>query len=73
MFPGAGPGNTPGTTEEETTMTEQQNTPQPADEEGSRASVGDDSGRPDVARAGGGRTEGETAVDDALGQGDAPE
>jgi hypothetical protein len=44
-------------------MTEQQNTPRPADDEGSNASVGKD-----ADRAGGGRTEGETAVDDALGQ-----
>jgi hypothetical protein len=47
-------------------MTEQPETPQPSDEDedGSRASVGKDPGR-----AGGGRTEGETAVDDAIGQG----
>jgi hypothetical protein len=45
-------------------MTEQQNTSgRPSDEEGSRASVGND-----VERPGGGRTEGETSVDDALGQ-----
>ena len=49
-------------------MTEQQNTPKPSDEEDARASAAGD-----VTRAGGGRTEGETAVDDALGQGDAPE
>jgi hypothetical protein len=48
-------------------MTEQPDTPQQGgeDEQGSHASVGKDPGRP-----GGGRTEGETAVDDALGQGD---
>jgi hypothetical protein len=47
-------------------MTEQPNTPvQPDDDEGSQASVGGDPARP-----GGGRTEGETAVDDALGTGD---
>jgi hypothetical protein len=51
-------------------MTEQPDTaPQPSvEEEGSRASVGKDPGRP-----GGGRTEGETAVDDAMGQGTTPE
>jgi hypothetical protein len=44
-------------------MTEQPTTPQqPDDENGSTAR--------DVSRAGGGRTEGETSVDDALGQGD---
>jgi hypothetical protein len=49
-------------------MTEQPDpTPQPDTEEGSRASAGSD-----PARAGGGRTEGETAVDDALGQGPPP-
>jgi hypothetical protein len=63
VFPDARAGNTPGTTEEENAMTEQQNTPRPADDEGSHASVGKD-----ADRAGGGRTEGETAVDDALGQ-----
>jgi hypothetical protein len=43
-------------------MTEQPTTPQQPD---------DESGSPrDVSRAGGGRTEGETSVDDALGQGD---
>jgi len=42
-------------------MTEQPTSPpQPDDEDGTR----------DVSRAGGGRTEGETSVDDALGQGD---
>jgi hypothetical protein len=51
-------------------MTEQQNTP--SDEQRPGASGGEDA-RPDVTRAGGGRTEGETTVDDALGQGDAPE
>ncbi|SNR24069.1 hypothetical protein [Blastococcus mobilis] len=51
-------------------MTEQPDTPlQSGDEEdGSHASVGKDVGRP-----GGGRTEGETAVDDAMGQGAPPE
>jgi hypothetical protein len=50
-------------------MTEQQNTPdRPSDDEGSHASVGND-----VDRPGGGRTEGETSVDDALGQGPPPE
>ena len=44
-------------------MTEVPSTsPSPADEEGSHASVGKD-----VSQAGGGRTESETAVDDALG------
>ncbi len=38
------------------------------DEDGSHASVGKD-----PAAAGGGRTEGETAVDDAMGQGEPPE
>jgi hypothetical protein len=49
-------------------MTEQPDTPLPSgdDEEASRA----DAGR-DPARPGGGRTQGETSVDDALGQGDA--
>jgi hypothetical protein len=45
-------------------------TPQPAprpDDAGSPAPP--DEGPRDVAHAGGGRTEGETAVDDALGQG----
>jgi hypothetical protein len=37
------------------------------DEDGSQASEGKDPGR-----AGGGRTEGETAVDDAMGQGSTP-
>lgn len=47
-------------------MTEPSNTfPSPSDEEGSHASVGKD-----VSQAGGGRTESETAVDDALGAGD---
>jgi hypothetical protein len=51
-------------------MTEQPDAPrQPGDDEDtSQASVGKDPGRP-----GGGRTEGETAVDDALGQGPPPE
>ena len=51
-------------------MTEQPDTPAPGgdDENGSHASVGKDPGRP-----GGGRTEGETAVDDAMGQGTPPE
>jgi hypothetical protein len=42
-------------------------TPQPVDDddEGSRASVGND-----VARPGGGRTEGETTVDESLGSQD---
>jgi hypothetical protein len=44
-------------------MTEQPTTPQQPDD-------GDDSTARDVSRAGGGRTEGETSVDDALGQGD---
>jgi len=49
-------------------MTEQPGTPRPSsdDEDASQASAGKDPARP-----GGGRTEGETAVDDALGQGDA--
>jgi hypothetical protein len=49
-------------------MTEQPGTPRPSgdDEDTSRASEGRD-----PSRSGGGRTEGETTVDDALGQGDA--
>jgi hypothetical protein len=43
--------------------------PQPGDDEAPSQASG---GR-DVARPGGGRTEGETAVDDALGQGGPPE
>jgi hypothetical protein len=56
--------------EEEVTMTEQPEAPrQPGDDEDtSHAGVGKDPGR-----SGGGRTEGETAVDDALGQGPPPE
>ena len=47
-------------------MTEQPTTPdRPGDEEGSHASVGKD-----VAQAGGGRTDREAAVDEAMGQGD---
>ena len=47
-------------------MTEQPNPPsQPGDDEGSHASVGKD-----VAQPGGGRTEREAAVDEAMGQGD---
>ncbi|WP_346618631.1 hypothetical protein [Blastococcus montanus] len=47
-------------------MTEQPNaTPLPEDEEGSRASVGKD-----VDRPGGGRTGGETSVDEAMGAGE---
>jgi hypothetical protein len=55
---------------EEDTMTERPDTPLESgdEEDGSRASVGKDVGRP-----GGGRTEGETAVDDAMGQGTPPE
>ena len=51
-------------------MTEQPDTPlQPGDdEEGSHASVGKDAAQP-----GGGRTAGETTVDDAMGQGTAPQ
>jgi len=50
-------------------MTEQPDPPiQPDDgEDGSQASVGKDPGQ-----SGGGRTEGETAVDDAIGQGTLP-
>ena len=40
---------------------------QPADDEGSRASVGDDPSQP-----GGGRTESQNAVDEDLGAGDQP-
>jgi hypothetical protein len=43
-------------------MTEQPTTPQQPDDDGSTPR--------DVSRAGGGRTQGETSVDDALGQGD---
>jgi hypothetical protein len=50
-------------------MTEQQPAPQQPDDD---AGAGTPTGR-DVAHAGGGRTEGETAVDDALGQGDPPQ
>ncbi len=46
-------------------MTEQPDTPSPADEEGSHASVGKD-----VAQPGGGRTDREAAVDEAMGQGE---
>ncbi|HZB19842.1 MAG TPA: cation-translocating P-type ATPase, partial [Blastococcus sp.] len=55
---------------EEDTMTEQPRTsPRPDDdEEGSSASVAEDAGRHGVVR-----TAGETAVDDALGQGTPPE
>jgi hypothetical protein len=50
-------------------MTEQQPTPQPSDDDvGAQTATGRD-----VRHAGGGRTEGETAVDDALGQGDPPQ
>jgi hypothetical protein len=49
-------------------MTEQQPAPQePDDDVGAQTATGRD-----VAHAGGGRTEGETAVDDALGQADEP-
>jgi hypothetical protein len=53
---------------EEDTMTEQPDTPQPSgdDQDASRAGSSQDPARP-----GGGRTQGETTVDDALGQGDA--
>ena len=44
-------------------MTEQPTTPEQPDEENGSTPR-------DVSRAGGGRTEGETSVDDALGQGD---
>ena len=49
-------------------MSEQPNTPAPSaeDDEGSHASVGKG-----VDQPGGGRTEGETAVDEAMGAGDA--
>jgi hypothetical protein len=55
--------------EMEDTMTEQPDTaPQSGDvEDGSHASVGKDAARP-----GGGRTDGETTVDDAMGQGTTP-
>ena len=51
-------------------MTEQPDTPLRSgdDEDGSHASVGKDPAEP-----GGGRTEGETTVDDALGEGTPPE
>ena len=50
-------------------MTEQPDTPlQPDDDEGSHASVGKDAAQP-----GGGRTAGETTVDDAMGQGTVPQ
>jgi len=51
-------------------MTEQQQptSPEPEDDAGAQTATGRD-----VAHAGGGRTEGETAVDDALGQGDLPQ
>ena len=44
-------------------MTQQPTTPQQPDDENEAMAR-------DVRRAGGGRTEGETSVDDALGQGD---
>jgi hypothetical protein len=54
--------------EREDMMTEQPETPRrPDDEDGSHASVGKEPGQ-----TGGGRTEGETGVDDALGQGEPP-
>ena len=46
-------------------MTEQPNTQPPADDDGSHASVGKD-----VAQPGGGRTDREAAVDEAMGQGE---
>ena len=46
-------------------MTEQRSTPDPAEDDG-REGTG---GTSDPARAGGGRTAGETSVDDALGSG----
>lgn len=46
-------------------MTEGPNTPQPEERDDSATN-----GARDVTHAGGGRTEGETAVDDALGMGD---
>ncbi len=39
--------------------------PQPADDDGSHASIGDD-----PSQAGSGRTEGETTVDEDMGAGD---
>jgi len=49
-------------------MTEQPDTaPQPDDEQGSHASVGQDPPPPE-----GGRTEAETTVDEVMGQGTAP-
>jgi hypothetical protein len=70
MFSRGSPGNGIRYTHEEDTMTEQPDKPpRPGeDDEGSSAGVGKDAARP-----GGGRTEGETAVDDQLGQGTPPE
>jgi hypothetical protein len=59
-------------THEEVPMTETpQPAPQPEDARDTTTSRqgAPDEGTRDVAHAGGGRTEGETAVDDALGQG----
>ena len=55
---------------EEDTMTEQSSTQQQPDDDEDTSRAG---GGHDPARPGGGRTVGETTVDDALGQGPPPE
>jgi hypothetical protein len=62
------PARARGTSDEEDPMTEQSNqSDRPADEEGSPASGGTDTGL-----SGGGITEGESTVDEAMGGGDEP-
>jgi hypothetical protein len=57
-----------GTSDEEDPMTEQSNqSDRPAEEEGSQAGAGADTGL-----SGGGVTEGESTVDEAMGGGDEP-
>jgi hypothetical protein len=70
VFSRGSAGNQQDTSRRRTPMTERPETPLESgdEEDGSRASVGKD-----VERPGGGRTEGETAVDDAMGQGTPPE
>jgi hypothetical protein len=51
-------------------MTEQPDTPPQTGDPEDRTDPG---GARDVRRSGGGRTEGETAVDDAIGQGTPPQ
>jgi hypothetical protein len=52
-------------------MSEQPNQPDRPEDEGARAGAGGDRGRP-VERSGGGVTEGETTVDEAIGGEDDP-